>query len=61
MYNIQYNFECDHKKASQTFSKHSVTFEEAATVFKETDERNSTIRIFSARKATQIESKQYKG
>ena len=99
MYNIQYNFEWDHKKASSAFSKHSITFEEAATVFKdselisiydtqhsghedrwvsigcsesgkllivchtfkETDKHNSTIRIFAARKATKIESKQYKG
>ncbi len=98
MHKNQYNFEWDPRKASSTFLKHGVTFEESATIFKdpemistydtqhsefedrwisiglsetgkilivchtykETDDLNSTIRIFSARKATKTESKQYK-
>ena len=95
---INYNFEWDLNKARSNQEKHEVSFEEAATVFKDSralsifddehsadedrwatigisnsgrqlivchtfqknDEENISIRIFSGRKATKRESKQYK-
>ena len=95
---INYNFEWDLNKAISNQKKHEVSFEEAATVFKDSralsifddehsadenrwatigisnlgrllivchtfqmnDEENISIRIFSGRKATKRETKQYK-
>ena len=99
MHNIEYTFEWNPNKASSNFSKHDISFEEAATIFKdsniisiydnehseyedrwisiglsetgkllvvchtfqEIDIKNIIIRIFSTRKATKTENKQYKG
>lgn len=94
---IKYSFEWDPAKASSNRAKHGVSFDEAATVFRdarqlsifdrehshtedrwisiglselgrplvvchtfrEADAETSVIRIFSARKATQTEVRQY--
>ena len=95
---MRYDFEWDPKKAKSNFHKHGVSFEDAATVFKdlnalsifddkhsideerwvtlgissfgkllvvchtfhELNSRTCVIRIFSSRKATKKESKQYR-
>ena len=61
------NFEWDPAKAADNLAKHGVSFEEAATVFRDGlstngrllvvahTERGDTIRIISARAATQGE------
>lgn len=97
MADFQYNFEWDSNKAFLNLSKHKVAFEEAATIFldsnivsiydnahsefedrwvsiglsdagrllvvchtfREEDNENSMIRIFSSRKATGKERKNY--
>ena len=94
---MRYDFEWDPQKAKSNFDKHGVSFEDAATVFKdpnalsifdtehsineerwvtlgiassgkllvichtfqELDSRTFVVRIFSSRKATKKESKQY--
>jgi uncharacterized protein len=99
MYSVQYYFKWDPGKSSSNLSKHGISFEEAATIFrdpnmisiydnehseyedrwisiglsetgrlllvchtfKDVDRKNSVIRIFSTRKATKSERKQYKG
>ncbi len=96
---IDYNFEWDPAKALSNRDKHNISFEEAATVFrdqmalsifdndhsdsedrwitigfsatgrliivchtfKEEDDNNVAIRIFSGRKATKQEIREYKG
>ena len=95
---MRYDFEWDSKKAKSNFHEHGVSFEDAATVFKdpnvlsifddkhsideerwvtlgisslgkllvvchafhELNSRTCVIRIFSSRKATKKESKQYR-
>jgi len=94
---VQYNFEWNPEKATSNRGKHGISFDEAATVFRdvrmlsvydaehsqtedrwvslglselgrllvvchtfrETEEETSVIRIFSARKATKKEVRQY--
>jgi uncharacterized DUF497 family protein len=94
---VQYDFEWDPNKAQQNRSKHGISFEQAATVFRDpkaisvydaehstkedrwttlglsasiglivvchtfewTDPSTARIRIFSCRKATRRESRQY--
>ena len=94
-----YNFEWDPEKATSNHDKHGISFEEAATVFRDPialsiyddehseneerwitigisntgrlivvchtfqkhDKNTVSIRIFSSRKATKRETKQYKG
>ena len=96
---VNYNFEWEPNKARSNQSKHGVSFEEAATVFRdpralsifddehstkeerwvtigisnsgrlivachtfqEKDDKNTVIRIFSGRRATQKETRQYEG
>ena len=96
---FNYNFEWNPKKAISNLSKHSISFNEAATIFKDSnmisifdyehsdyedrwisiglsemgklllvfhtfkdiDKLNTIIRVFSARKATKAERKQYEG
>ena len=98
MFNAQYDFEWDPKKAVSNLLKHDISFEESTTIFKdynlisiydsehsESEDRwvsiglsetskllvvshkirnidviTDVVRIFSARKATKTEEKQYK-
>lgn len=96
---MRYDFEWDSQKAQSNFRKHNVSFEDAATVFRdpkaltifddehsineerwitlgisssgkllvtchtfqEIDSKICVIRIFSSRRATKKEAKQYRG